>query len=119
MLWTLLRQTKSPERKAQEARKTSDAELARMSSDAKEVVELRKRQTASNLSVQDSNTDTSDGACQLPTNCTLTYFSPNVNSEMTAELKKDKAQLVQVTTEKLELSKKLEAAVAKSDKTLE
>lgn len=86
-----LEQAQSRKRGAQAARKAADAKLERTNSDANKVVELCKRQSASDVSVP----------------------------ELTVELKQVKAQLVRVNTEILEKSTKLDAVAVEPDKRLE
>lgn len=88
---TRLRKAESRERNTLVAGEVADAELAKMSSNAEEVVEFRKRQATSNVYVQ----------------------------ELTAELKRRKARLIQATAKHLELLMRLDAVAAESDKTLE
>lgn len=89
-LSTRLREVETRKCDAQAARKVAEVKLSTVHNDDNEVVELRKRQAAYKVSVQG-----------LPT-----------------ELTRAKAQSVQVTTERLELSRKLGAEAAESDKRL-
>lgn len=56
-LGTYLWKARSRRRDSQAVRATADAKLAKMSSDVDEVVELQKRQAASDVSVQELTTE--------------------------------------------------------------
>lgn len=90
-LGTRICKAESWERDAQAVREPADAKLVKVSSDADEVVEFRRRQAAFGVSVK----------------------------ELTTELTRVKAQFVQRTAEKLEQSTKLGPVASYSDKRLE
>lgn len=89
-LRTRLWKAETRKRDAQVEREDADAKLGKAHRAAHYVVELKKRLAASHVSVQG----------------------------LTAELTTVKAQLVQVTADKLELSTKLDPVMAESDKGL-
>lgn len=82
---------KSRDRNPQVACEATDANLEMASRDTDEVVALQERHAESDVSVQDK----------------------------TAELTRIKTQLVQITTERVELSMKLDVVAAESDMSLE
>lgn len=90
-LGTRLLQAKSCRGDGQAGQKTANAKLIKVSSNADEVLELRKRWASSDVSAQD----------------------------LTAKLTKIKAQLVHVSAERLELSTRSGTVGTESDKLLE
>lgn len=86
-----LGQAESCERDPQAAQGAADAKWAKTNSDANEGVELWKLQAALDLSAR----------------------------ELTAELTKVRAELIQVTTERLESSTRLDVIAVESEKRLE